>query len=103
VSITESTDAGITVTTTETVDGKEKKNVVKARNVQELKKQSPEAYRLYKSRMDPAQGQAGAGGNAGGSDAQEMLREQLRKQIEDNAGNPQMKAMLEQMLREMDK
>jgi hypothetical protein len=43
--------------------------------------------------MAPVQGQAGA---------REMLREQLRKQIEDTAGSPQMKAMLEQMLRELD-
>jgi len=103
VTITESAASGITVTTIETVAGKDKKKVVKARNAQELEKQSPEAYRLYKSRLDPAQGPAGAGGNAGGSDAREMLREQIRKQIEDNAGNPQLKAMLEQMLGELDR
>jgi hypothetical protein len=103
VHITESTDSGITVTITETVNGKEKKYVVTARNAQELEKQDPEAYRLYNSRMDSVPGGASASGGAGGADARDILREQLRKQIGDNAGNPQMKAMLEQMLRELDK
>ena len=35
-------------------------------------------------------------------DASEMLREQLRNTREDNAGNPQMQKMLDEMLRKLD-
>ena len=52
--------------------------------------------------MDRVQGKANASGNAGASDAGEMLREQLRKQIKDNAENPQMKGKLEKMLSDLD-
>lgn len=104
VTITESSDSGITVTTTEMIAGKEKKTVVKAANPEQLQKRNPEAYRLYKSHMDNAQGAAGVdqGGEAGPGDARGMLREQLREQVKQNAGNPQMKAMLEKMLRDLD-
>ena len=44
----------------------------------------------------------GQGGEAGPGDARGMLREQLREQVKQNAGNPQMKAMLEKVLRDLD-
>jgi hypothetical protein len=104
VTITEGNDSGITVTISEKIAGKDKKTVVKAANPQQLQKKNAEAYRLYQSHIDGAQGAAGAGqgGAAGSGDAKAMLREQLREQVKQNAGNPQMKEMLEKMLRDLD-
>ncbi len=47
VSITENNETGITVTLTENVGGKDVQSVVRAANVNELKKKSPAAFELY--------------------------------------------------------
>jgi hypothetical protein len=104
VTITESSDSGITVTIGEKTAGKGKKTVVKAANPQQLQKKNAEAYRLYQSHMDGAQGAAGAGqgGVAGTRDPKAILPEQHPAQLKQNAGNPPMKEMLEKMLRDLD-
>lgn len=111
VTIEESSDAGITVTITENVDGREQKTVVQAANAAELKKKNPKAHRLYQKHAGMARAAAGGGaaGGAGpgavgpGGDAKQLLRDQLRKMIEENADNPQIQSMLQRALRDLDR
>ena len=91
VSITEN-KKGITVS----VNGKR----VRAKNVAELKKKSPDAYRLYEKHVQAAKG---AKAPQGAPDAQELLRADLIKLRDENADNPQIKNLVEKMLQDLDK
>ena len=53
ISITDSKESGITVTTTESVGGKKKMTEVRAANVAELAKKNPEAHHLYRQYYHP--------------------------------------------------
>jgi len=97
ISITED-DSGVTVTTLEAVRGKQEKTVVQAVNAQELEQKDPAAYRLYLQHVGGAADAPGQGQNR----ASEALGAQLRKQLKDNAGNPQMRELMEKMLRKLD-
>ena len=101
VTIAES-PSGISVSVTEMVDGVEKKTLVKAANAEELARMNPELHRLYREQFGAGRGNAAPFGGVGGPNAKQLLHDQLRKQIEDNAGNPQMKMMLEKLLKQID-
>ena len=83
------TKTGITVS----VNGKR----IKAKNAKDLKKKSPEAFRMYEKYL---------GGNPlmkmnlqpGKSKAQIMMEQQLQRLLDQNAGNPQMREIIERML-----
>jgi hypothetical protein len=67
ISISESSDSGITVKTTETVEGKPRESVVRAPNAATLAKHNPKAYELYQRYLDAggsATAVAGSGGTA---------------------------------------
>lgn len=106
------TDKGITVSTTEMVNGKEKKVDVKAASASELKRKNPTAFRQYEKAMNGNSAIANAnGGNLNGKDfnfalngngdAKAMMKEQIQKMIQENAGNPQLKSLLEEMLQKI--
>lgn len=103
VEISEDGNTGITVTTTETVDGVTKQVVVKARTAEELEKQNPEAFRLYKQYAGNASATATARAAGVASDAKTGIRNQIRRMIDEHQGNPQMQQLLENMLRDLDK
>ena len=63
---------------------------VRAKNPAELKKKYPDAYRLYNQHL-------GNDSVRAGSDSATLLKEQLRR-MRDNADNPQMRNVIEQML-----
>ena len=83
VSITENKN-GITVS----VNGKR----VRAKNVDELKKNFPDAFDLYEKHSKMAMGQNGA------SEATRLLQEELGK-LRENADTPQLKNLIETMMR----
>ena len=91
VSINESDESGITITVTEEVDGIEKKDVVKAASVDELRKKHPKAFELYKKHTSgPAT-----------SDANSQLRDHIERLQKENAGDPQLQGVFDLMLREL--
>ena len=83
------TKMGITVS----INGKR----IKAKNAKDLKKKSPEAFEMYDKYL---------GGNPlmkmnlqpGKSNAQIMMEQQLQRLLDQNAGNPQMREIIERML-----
>lgn len=94
-------DSGITVTTITRIAGREERSVVHAADAGELRMKDPAAYRLYVEYL--GEGRPSDGGRPKPRrNADEMLREQLRRQLDANAGNPQMRALLERMLQELD-
>ncbi|MFM8783853.1 MAG: M56 family metallopeptidase, partial [Phycisphaerales bacterium] len=118
----EENGSGITVT----VDGKS----VRARNLDELKQQHPDAYRLYVEKPGYTTGSAGgsanasgsAGGSAsasgsqsssstkgsrsgspeGGSSASDLLREKLKELQRERPDDPRLQRLIEKMLQEAD-
>ena len=96
VSITQN-KTGITVT----MNGKR----VRAKNAAELKKKFPDAFKMYEKHMGGADNQqatggvAAAGGGNGPSDATILLREELTKMRDEHADQPQLKSLIEKMLR----
>ena len=84
VSISEN-ENGITVG----VDGQK----IQAQNLSELRMKSPEAYGLYQQHF------AGPGGMNRGVDAKSLLQDELRKMKNENAGNPQIQRLIEEMMR----
>ena len=53
VSITDSKDSGITVTITESVNGKKKTTKVRAADTADLAKKDPEAHKYYRKYFHP--------------------------------------------------
>ena len=108
----EENGSGITVT----VDGKS----VRARNLDELKQQHPDAYRLYVEKPGYAIGSAGGSANAsgsqsssstkgsrsgsleGGSSASDLLREKLKELQRERPDDPRLQGLVEKMLQEAD-
>lgn len=89
---------------------------VKAKDAAELKKKSPEAYRIYEKHLgEPAaagggavaggggRAEAGFNGNPGSPEATRLLRKELEKLREENAGNPQMRDLIERMMQSVGK
>ena len=85
VSITEDKN-GIIVS----VNGKR----VRAKDVAELKNKFPDTFKLYEKHTRAATGHNGK------SDATTLLREELGKLRDANADNPQLKDLIEEMLRQ---
>ena len=91
--------AGITVS----VDGKR----VRGKDVNDLRKRSPDAYRLYHdylgngmndNHLEAANGLAKADGNVP-SEPAALLREELNKMRDEHADQPQLKSLIDTMLR----
>lgn len=85
ISITQN-KAGITVS----VNGKR----VRAKNATELKKKSPEAFKMYEKHLGASNGRS----HTNPPDAQTLMQEQLRKMLEQNADNPQVRKLIERMM-----
>lgn len=108
----EENGSGITVI----VDGKS----VRARNLDELKQQHPDAYRLYVEKPGYATGSAGGSASAsgsqsssstkgsrsgspeGGSSASDLLREKLKELQRERPDDPRLQGLTERMLQEAD-
>ena len=77
-------DTGITVA----VNGKR----VKAKNAEELKKKSPEAFEVYNKLV------RGTNAQKGHSNATLLLQEELSKLRDENADNPRLRSLIDRMI-----
>ena len=95
--------SGITVD----IDGKS----IRVRNVGELKKKSPVAYKLYQKHINKPvakQKESGADGILRGSfdakpNAKDLLREKLKEMQNKKAADPRFQGLIQKMLKEMDR
>ena len=66
--------------------------LVRTRNVAELRKNFPDAFRIYEKHA------GGKVGHVGQADATALMREELGKLRDENAGDPQLRALLDTMM-----
>ena len=108
------TDNGKTVTIVENASGitvTVGEKIVRARNANELKKESAEAFQLYEKHLNkPGARQEGTdaedllrGNLEAGPDASELLREKLNEMRNEKPDDPRFQELIDRMLKELDK